>query len=80
MYKVNIFCNKFSSVKVFSGYLLPTEDAADQHCLQVYHQILEWLHNILSPLDFGWKIDAKFNTRVIPVQTLKPVAQEDKKY
>lgn len=33
----------------------PTEGAANEHCLRVYHQIQAWFSNKMDPLNYGWQ-------------------------
>ncbi|GBO40971.1 hypothetical protein AVEN_21899-1 [Araneus ventricosus] len=49
--------------------LPPTEAAAHQHSLRVYHQIQHWLDNKKRPEDWSWEITISV---LQPVKTLKP--------
>lgn len=53
--------------------LPPTSDAARYHSLRVYHQIQEWIGNVIPPTTWGWK---KQGEALHPIQTDKPIAPE----
>ena len=67
-----------NSIKVEA--LGPTSDAAQQHVLQIYHQIQEWGRgNALDPLKWGWQLtkleimSIKMTKQVAPTEPLKIV-------
>ena len=53
--------------------LPPTEAAAHQYSLRVYHQIQHWLGNEKRPEDWSWE---RTNSGLQPVTTLKPPAPD----
>ncbi|GBO28443.1 hypothetical protein AVEN_103963-1 [Araneus ventricosus] len=53
--------------------LPPTEAAAHQHSLRVYHQIQHWLGNKKRPEDWGWE---RTISGLQPVKTLQPPAPD----
>ncbi|GBN26309.1 hypothetical protein AVEN_187191-1 [Araneus ventricosus] len=61
--------NKISNM----ASLPPTEAAAHQHSLRVYHQIQHWLGNKKRPEDWGWK---RTISGLKHVKILKPPAPD----
>ena len=53
--------------------LPPTSDAAAQHSFRVYSQIQEWLGNLLSPTDWGWKVA---DGCCVPILITQPAAPD----
>ena len=60
-----------SAQKIDPSKLPPTEDAAVQHILRVYLQVLQWntlQERDINPLEWGWKLK---QGRMTPVMTTK---------